>query len=126
MQDLVKAENKKNVPKYCLIFRIKDRPVDEGRNDLMTLLMKKGFEFNEATGCRACFEDDEKNYNTFKDICFAFAKKRKANIETFRMIDPGLGLMYELYFDPNYSLDQGYPILSTFKLPKEVTNYDYC
>lgn len=127
MQDLVKAENKKNVPEYCLIFRIEEKTCLE-RNQLIDLLEKKGFKNSEATGCRACFDDgfDQTNYNTFKDICFSFAKKHKTSIETFRMVDPGLGLMYELYFDHNYKLSQGYPILSTFKLPKEVTNYDYC
>lgn len=106
---------------YCLIFRIKEETGLE-RNELIHLLEKNDFIWTESTSCRACFNDGD--YEVFKKLCLDFATQNKTNIEMFRMIDPGMGLMYELYFDPKYKLSKGYPILTTFKLPKEVSNYD--
>lgn len=127
MKKLIKV-NDTSESDYCLIFRIQEKECFE-RNNLVFLLIDNGFEWTESTGCRASFEDNLKNnstpYESFKNICFSYAKKHKTNIETFRMIDPGLGLMYELYFDSKYHLSKGYPILKTFKLPKEVSNYDF-
>jgi hypothetical protein len=106
---------------YCLIFRIEEKTFLE-RNELIDLLKKNKFEWTESTGSKACFNDE--NYEKFSKICLNFAKENKTSVETFRMIDPGMGLIYELYFDHKYKLSKGYPILSTFKLPKEVSNYN--
>lgn len=108
---------------YCLLFRM-DRGYEDfdHRNKLTSRLEKKGFKWQESTGSRASFEDGD--FKTFEKLCRIYSQRNKVGIQVFRLLDPGLGLSYEYYYQNDENPERN-PMVNTLSQPEEVSDYSY-